>query len=427
VAFIEYSYFGGTCVNTGCTPTKAMIGSARVAHYARHAAKWGVHAGLVTVNMREVLARKNEIVEQSRVAIEKRADKNENIHVFRGRGRFLGPKQVEVLNNKLESDHIFIDTGSTAVVPKIKGLDSVNYLTNEGMLDVREVPEHLVVIGAGYCGLEFAQMFARFGSEVTVITDSEHILPHEDRDIADELQRSLESEEIRFVKNARIHKVNSTARQIEVEFDGAPDDTIYGTHLLIATGRKANTHDLDLSRAGVDLDAHGNIIVNRRLETTTPGIWALGDVKGGPMFTHSSYNDYQIVFGNLYEGKDLATDTRIVPYAIYTDPELGRVGMTEKEAREKGYKLKVGCVKADRIARARERGETNGLLKLVVDASNDQILGASLLCSDGGEVVQILSTLMLAKQPYTLLKSAIYIHPTMTEGLYFLIDSVKPV
>jgi pyruvate/2-oxoglutarate dehydrogenase complex dihydrolipoamide dehydrogenase (E3) component len=262
---------------------------------------------------------------------------------------------------------------------------------------------------------------------VTVITDSEHILPHEDRDIADELQRSLESEEIRFVKNARIHKVNSTARQIEVEFDGAPDDTIYGTHLLIATGRKANTHDLDLSRAGVDLDAHGNIIVNRRLETTTPGIWALGDVKGGPMFTHSSYNDYQIVFGNLYEGKDLATDTRIVPYAIYTDPELGRVGMTEKEAREKGYKLKVGCVKADRIARARERGETNGLLKLVVDASNDQILGASLLCSDGGEVVQILSTLMLAKQPYTLLKSAIYIHPTMTEGLYFLIDSVKPV
>jgi len=427
VAFIEYSYFGGTCINTGCTPTKAMIGSARVAYYARNASKWGVNAGFVTVDMLQVLARKNEIVEKSRAATEKRAEKNENIHVYRGRGRFIGPKQVEVLNNKLEADHIFIDTGSTAVVPKIKGLDSVNHLTNEGMLDLREVPEHLVIIGAGYVGLEFAQMFARFGSEVTVISDSAQVLPHEDRDVAEEVQRSLEAEEIRFVMNARIHKIDRTARQIEVQFEGAPDDTIYGSHLLVATGRKPNTNDLELSRAGVDVDKNGYIMVNRRLETTAPGIWALGDVKGGPMFTHISYNDYQIVFGNLYEGKDLATDTRIVPYAVYTDPELGRVGMTENEARAKGYKLKIGCVKVNRVARAMERGETNGLMKLVVDASNDQILGAAILCSEGGEVVQILSTLMTAEKPYTFLKGAIYIHPTMAEGLFFLMDSVKPV
>lgn len=427
VALIDYSYMGGTCVNTGCTPTKAMIGSARVAHYARNAARWGVDAGFVTVDMHEVLRRKNEIVEKSRAALETKAKTQATIDVFHGRARFIGPKEIEVLAKKLEADQIFIDTGSNATLPKVKGIDSVNYLTNEGMLDLRELPDHLIVLGAGYIGLEFAQMYRRFGSEVTVISDTGQILPKEDPDIAEELQRSLEAEGIRFIMNARIHRIDRTAKQIVFLFEGAPDDTIYGTHLLVATGRKPNTSDLELNRAGVDTDENGYILVNRRLETSAPNIWALGDVKGGPMFTHISYNDYQIVFGNLYEGKDLGTDTRLVPYAVYTDPELGRVGMTETEARAKGYKLKVGSVKMTNVARAIERGETNGMMKLVVDASSDQILGAAILSSEGGEAVQVLSTLMLAGKPYTLLKDAIYIHPTIVEGFYFLMDSVKPV
>ncbi len=427
VALIDYSYLGGTCVNTGCTPTKALIGSARVAHYARNAARWGVNAGFVTVDLPEVMRRKNEIVEKSRTALETNVQVQPNIHLYKGRARFIGPKQVEVLTNKLEADQIFIDTGSNATVPKIKGIDSVNYLTNEGMLDLHEVPDHLIVVGAGYIGLEFAQMYRRFGSEVTVISDSGQILPKEDRDIADELQRSLTAEGIRFIMDARVNRITRTAKQVEFLFEGAPDDTIYGSHLLVATGRKPNTSDLEFNRAGVDLDEHGYILVNRRLETTAPGIWALGDVTGGPMFTHISYNDYQIVFGNLYEGKDLSTDARIVPYAVYTDPELGRVGITENEARAKGYKLKIGTVMMTSVARAIERGETHGMMKLVVDASNDRILGAAILASEGGEVVQVLSTLMLTGQPYTLLKGAIYIHPTMVEGFYALMDNVKPV
>ncbi len=427
VAFIEYSHFGGTCVNTGCTPTKTLIASAQVAHYARNAVRWGVDAGFVTVDLLEVMRRKNEIVEKSRAGNEKKAEKNDNIDVYHGRARFIGPRQVDVLTNKLEADQVFIDTGSNATLPKIKGLDGVNYLTNEGLLDLREVPEHLIVVGAGYIGLEFAQMYRRFGSEVTVVSHSDQVLPREDRDIAEELQRSLETEGIRFVMNARIAKLANTARQIEMLFEGAPDATIYGSHLLIATGRKPNTSDLELNRAGVDVDKDGYILVNRRLETTAEGIWALGDVKGGPMFTHIAYNDFQIVFGNLYEGKDLATDQRLVPYAVYTSPELGRVGMTEKEARAGGHKLKIGTVRMTSVARAIERGETNGMMKLIVDAANDHVLGAAILSAEGGEVVQVLSTLMLAEKPYTLLKGAIYIHPTMVEGFYALMDSVKPV
>jgi len=427
VALIDYSWLGGTCINTGCTPTKAMIGSAQVAYYARNAARWGVNAGYVTVDMQEVVRRKDAIVEHSRSGLETGVQTQPNIHWYKGKAHFLGPKQVEVDSTKLEADQIFIDTGSQATLPKVNGIDSVNYLTNEGLLSLREVPDHLVIIGAGYIGLEFAQMYRRFGSEVTVISDGGQILPKEDRDIADELQRALIAEGVRFVMDARIHKIKNTPRQMEFLFEGKPDDTINATHLLVATGRKPNTSHLELDKAGVQVDEHGFIMVNRRLETTAPGIWALGDVTGGPMFTHISYNDFQIVFGNLYEGKDLATDERIVPYAVYTDPELGRVGMTETEARKKGYKLKVGSVKMTSVARAIERGETHGMMKLVVDASNDRILGAAILSSEGGEAVQVLSTLMLAQKPYTLLKGAIYIHPTIVEGFYGLMESVKPL
>jgi pyruvate/2-oxoglutarate dehydrogenase complex dihydrolipoamide dehydrogenase (E3) component len=290
------------------------------------------------------------------------------------------------------------------------------------------VPEHLLVLGGGYIGLEFGQMFRRFGSQVTIIHQSDHILPREDADVSDELRKALEGEGIRFLLNARTKSVEKQKSQVmlKVEAD-SKSMSVSGSHLLVATGRRPNTDDLGLEKAGVQVDRQGFIRVNGRLETNVPGVWALGDVKGGPAFTHISYNDYQIVYGNLIEGKSLSTDNRLVPYAVFTDPQLGRVGMTEKEARAAGRKLKIGKIPVAWVARAIERSETAGLMKIVVDADNDRILGATILSTEGGELVQILGFVMLAGAPYTLLKGAIFIHPTLAEGFWTLMDQVKPV
>ena len=280
------------------------------------------------------------------------------------------------------------------------------------------------MLGGGYVGLEFGQMFRRFGSEVTIVQNGAHILPREDEDVTTELQKCLEAEGVRFELNGRATKVENAGKEIKVTVSGR---SISGSHLLIATGRSPQTRDLDLQKTGVTTDEHGYVVVNERLETGAAGIWAMGDVKGGPAFTHISYNDYQIVYGNVYEGKNLSTRTRLIPYAVFTDPTLGRVGLSEKEARAQGHKLKIGKVPMTWVARAIERAETAGFMKLIVDAANDHILGAAILASEGGELVQILSTLMLAEKPYTLLKGAIYIHPTLAEGFFSLMDSVKPV
>jgi pyruvate/2-oxoglutarate dehydrogenase complex dihydrolipoamide dehydrogenase (E3) component len=305
------------------------------------------------------------------------------------------------------------------------------YLTNETAMQLKQIPKHLIILGAGYIGLEFGQMFRRFGSKVTVVQTGGQIVPREDAEIATELQKALEAEGMAFALNTKATKVEYSGGTknpvvtVTADVNGKPGKKITGSHLLVAAGRKPNTTDLGLDKAGVQANERGFIKVNGKLETNVPGIWALGDVNGGPEFTHISYNDFQIIFGNLVEGKNLSTETRLVPYCMFTDPQLGGVGMTEKEARAKGYKLKIGRNPMSSVARTIERGETAGLMKLVVDASNDMILGASILAPEGGELVQILSTLMLAKQPYTLLKGAIYIHPTLAEGFFGLMASVK--
>lgn len=428
VALVEKSELGGTCVNTGCTPTKTMVASAQVAHYARHAEQWGVRVGEVAIDLPKVIARKNQVVQQSRSGVEKKAKDRKNLHLFRGQAQFTGPHTVRVNNDMLESERIFINSGTRPSIPSIEGLNRIEYLTNASIMELQHIPEHLLVLGGGYIGLEFGQMFRRFGSQVTVIHQGDHILPREDADVTDELKKTLENEGIRFVLKARTTLVEKQDGQVSLKLEvGGKSQPVSGSHLLVATGRRANSDDLGLEKAGVEVDRQGFIRVNHRLETNVPGIWALGDVKGGPAFTHISYNDHQIVYGNLIEGKNMSTDHRLVPYAVFTDPQLGRVGMTEKEARAKGHRLKIGKIPMAWVARAIERSETAGLMKIVVDAETDRILGAAILSVEGGELVQILGFVMLAGAPYTLLKGAIYIHPTLAEGFWTLMEEVKPV
>lgn len=428
VALIESGPLGGTCVNTGCTPTKTMISSAQVAYYARNGHRWGVQTRDVRIDLPAILRRQQEIVQRSRDNWQKQIDDEENWYLYRARARFIAPKQVQAGEDVLEGKRIFIDTGGSPAIPDISGLNNVPYLTNASLLELREIPKHLVVLGGGYIGLEFGQMFHRFGSEVTIIASGERIMPKEDDDVAVELQKTLESEGLRIISHARVTRVGQNADGLSLRAQTpAGEVTIQGSHLLVAIGRIPNTKDLDLEKAGVKTTEKGFIVVNERLETTAADIWAIGDVTGGPAFTHISYNDYEIIYGNVFEGKNLSTSARIVPYSVYTDPELGRVGMTEGDARKKGYRLKIGTVEMKHVARAIERAETHGLMKLVVDARTDLVLGAAILASEGGELVQIWSMLMRAEKPYTLLKGAIYIHPTLAEGFFRLVNSVKEV
>jgi pyruvate/2-oxoglutarate dehydrogenase complex dihydrolipoamide dehydrogenase (E3) component len=427
VALIEKKNLGGTCINVGCTPTKTMVHRAQVAYYARNAARWGVNASNVSVDLAKIVAQKDEVVLSFRGGQQKQVDKRANLRLYRDHARFVAAHQLKVGEDLLESEKIFIDTGGRPNIPSIPGLENVPCLTNESIMQLTALPEHLLILGGGYIGLEFGQMFRRYGSRITVLHTGEQIVPREDPEIAAELQKALEAEGLQFLLNARTTRAENKNGALTLFFEGSSSSSsVTGSHLLIATGRSPNTSDLGLDKAGIETDKNGFIKVNGRLETNVSGVWALGDCKGGPAFTHISYNDFQIVYGNLIEGKNLSTDNRPVPYCVFTDPQLGGVGMTEKEARAKGYKLKIGTCPMTHVARAIERGETAGLMKLVVDASNDRILGASILASEGGELVQILGTLMLANQPYTLLKGAVYIHPTLAEGFFALMDDIKP-
>ena len=427
VALIEKKYLGGTCINTGCTPTKTMVHRAQVAHYARNAARWGVNASNVSVDLPKIIAQKDEVVLSFRSGRQKQVDKRANLRLHRGHACLVGAHQLIVGEDLLESGKIFIDTGCRPSAPEIPGLDTVSYLTNESAMQLTTLPEHLLILGGGYIGLEFGQMFRRYGSRVTVLHTGKQIVSREDPETAAELQRALEAEGIQFLLNTRTTGVANKNGAVTLSFESpSGSSSVTGSHLLVATGRRPNTDDLGLDKAGIETDKSGYIKVNGRLETNVPGVWALGDCKGGPAFTHISYNDFQIVYGNLVEGKNLSIENRLVPSCVFTDPQLGGVGMTEKEARAKGFKLKIGRCPMTYVARAIERGETAGLMKIVVDASNDRVLGASILATEGGELVQILSTLMLAKQPYTLLKGAIYIHPTLAEGFFTLMEDIKP-
>lgn len=427
VALIEKAHLGGTCINTGCTPTKTMVASAQVAYYARQAARWGVHTGDVRVDIQQVIARKDKIVEQFRSGQQRQVDRRPNLHLYRGQARLLEARRVQVGTDVLEGERIFINTGTRPLIPPVEGLDQVPYLTNATVMEVRELPAHLLVLGGGYIGLEFGQMFHRFGSRVTLVHRGPQILAREDADIANELEKILEAEGLRFLLNADATRVEQKNRQIVLTLKTQNGvETVSGSHLLVATGRMPNTDELGLEKAGVETLKGGTIKVNSRLETNVPGIWALGDVKGGPAFTHISYNDFQIVYANLIEGKNLTIENRYVPYSVFTDPQLGRVGLSETEARQTRRKLKIGKIPMSHVARAIERDETSGLMKIVVDAETDRILGAAILGVEGGELIQLLGALMLAGAPYTLLKGAVYIHPTLAEGFFGLMESVKP-
>jgi pyruvate/2-oxoglutarate dehydrogenase complex dihydrolipoamide dehydrogenase (E3) component len=428
VALIEKANVGGTCINTGCTPTKTMVQRAQIAQYARNSSRWGVHAENVSADLPTIVSQKNKVVAGFRAGIRKKIEQHPNIHFYQGQAQFKSPHQVQVGDTLLESEKIFINTGGQPNIPDIPGLDRAAVLTNESLMELTEVPDHLIILGGGYVGLEFGQMFRRFGSKVTIIHNQSQIITREDPEIASGLQKILEAEGVEFQLNARTSRVEHSNGLVKVFVEGPRGPlTISGTHLLAAVGRRANTDGLDLDRAGVETDKHGYIRVNFKLETTAPGIWALGDVKGPPAFTHISFNDFQIVDANLTQGKNLTIENRIVPYAVFTDPQLGCVGITEKGARAAGYKLKIGTIPMSDVARAIERDETAGLMKIIVDATNDRILGAAILGCEGGELVHVLYTLMLANLPYTLLKGAVFIHPTLTEGFFALLDSVKPV
>jgi len=430
VALIEREHLGGSCVNYGCTPTKRMLASAQAAHAARTAEKYGVHTGEVQVDMHRIVELKNEIVDSWRSGQEHHTGSRSNITLFRGEAHFSGVKTVEVNGEQLGSEVIVINTGTSPLLLPIEGLDDIPFLTNRNIMDLTEVPEHLLVIGGSYIGLEFGQMFRRFGSEVTVVEFMDHIVPREDDDVSDALQQALEAEGIRFLLGSQATKVASDdSGRLTLTIaarEGGASQVISGSHLLLAAGRKPNSEALELGATGVEATRAGFIPVNDYLETNVPGIYALGDINGGPAFTHISYNDFQILLNNLTgEGERQSTAGRIVPYALFTDPELGRVGMTEREARAEGRNVKVGSIPMSHVARAIEKQETAGLMKVVIDGDSDRILGAAILGSGGGEVVQTLMALMMADAPWTLFHQAVYIHPTITEGFFGLMNAVK--
>jgi pyruvate/2-oxoglutarate dehydrogenase complex dihydrolipoamide dehydrogenase (E3) component len=426
VALIERAELGGSCINTGCTPTKTMVASAQVAHYARDAARWGVRASAVTVDMAAVVARKTRVVENAHKSIQKKIDARPTLKLVRESAKFIAPNQVQAGAEVFESEKIFINTGTRPAIPHIPGLDTVPFLTNGTIIELQAVPEHLLVLGGGYIGLEFGQMFCRFGSRVTIIHNGERILPHEDPDIVSALTAALEAEGVVLRTNVETTRVENRNGAIALTLEtGGRSEILQGSHLLVATGRKPNTDELGLEAAGVLTDARGYVKVNGRMETTVPGIWALCDAMGGPAFTHISYNDYQIAYANIIDGKNLSIVNRYLPYALFTDPQLGRVGITETEARASGRKFKMGTYPMSSVARAIERDETAGLMKIIVDAESDRILGAAILGSEGGETVQILGAMIWANAPYTVLKGAVYIHPTLAEGFFGLMEAVK--
>ncbi|MBE2202373.1 MAG: mercuric reductase [Anaerolinea sp.] len=426
VALIEKEHLGGSCINYGCTPTKTMLASARMAHYAHRAADFGVKTGPVSVNLAEVVARKNTLVQQWRGGQESHVASRPTLDLYRGAGSFTGPQTVTVNHSVLTSKHIFINTGTRPRILPIPGLEAVDYLTNRNVMDLTETPEHLIVLGGSYIGLEFGQMFLRFGSRVSVIEYAGQIIPQEDEAVAQALCEALVAEGMQFYLGAKATAVQPTSSGVTVTVTDkrGGEMAVSGSHLLLAVGRTPNTNSLNLAAAGVATDPRGFIQVNDKLETSAPGIWALGDVKGGPAFTHVAYDDHLIIYDNLIHNQNRTVNGRIIPYALFTDPELGRVGLTEKEAQAAGYRLKVGQIPMAWVARAIERDETAGLMKIVIDADTDRILGAAILGSEGGELVQTLLALMLADAPWTLFQQAMFIHPTLTEGFFTLMDNV---
>jgi pyruvate/2-oxoglutarate dehydrogenase complex dihydrolipoamide dehydrogenase (E3) component len=417
VAIIERGKFGGTCVNNGCTPTKTLVASAAVAHLARRAADYGVEiAAPIKVDMARVKARKDGLVERSNRGLEKWLRSLENVTVYTGHARFVGSHTVSVGTEKLEGKRVFINVGGRPFVPNLPGVDKVSYLTNESMMDVDFLPEHLIVVGGSYVGLEFGQMYRRFGSRVTIVEMGPRLIGREDPEVSDALRDILAAEDIEIRLNAECLALEGTPEGVLLRLEcleGAP--AAAGSHVLLAVGRVPNTNDLGLKEAGIETDALGYIKVDDTLRTGVESVYALGDCNGRGAFTHTAWNDYEIVADNLLDGANRKVSDRILIYGLFTDPPLGRVGMSEAEARRAGRKLLIGQMPMKQVARAREKGETQGLMKVLVDAGSKEILGASILGVGGDEVVHSLLDAMYARLPYTAVQHGVRIHPTVSE------------
>jgi pyruvate/2-oxoglutarate dehydrogenase complex dihydrolipoamide dehydrogenase (E3) component len=435
VVIIERKWVGGTCVNAGCTPTKSMIASGRIAYLVKRSRDFGIDTPSPSVNMLEVVRRKNAIVLASRESVMKGLLQPANIKIEFGNAVFTDVKEVTVTKEDgsqatFTAPHIFINTGASPTIPAIPGLESSGYYTSDTIMDLLETPRHLVIIGGSYVALEFGQLYRRLGSEVSIIESRPEFLPKEDEDVAAALRKILEDDGIKIWTDTKVTGVSQGPAGIELMCQvtagsrapetGASTTTITGSHLLVATGRTANTAALNLMSCGIQPDEHGFVATNDKLETNVPGVYALGDVKGGPQFTHISYNDHLVVYKNLIEKGNENIAGRLPIYCLFTDPELGRVGLTEKQARDKGMNIKVATVPAEWIARAYETGETRGLLKAIVDADNKKIIGASILCVGGGELMSILQMAMMGNVTYDRIRDAVFAHPTFAESLNIL-------
>lgn len=427
-AVIERGHFGGTCVNVGCVPTKTMVASARAIHMARRGSEFGFSAGDVEVKMARIKARKDEIVLKSRSGVQQWMQGLKNAEVIQGDAKFIGSRTVRIGARTLTAPRIFINVGCRSVVPDLAGLSDVPYLDNASIMELTEVPDHLVVVGGSYIGLEFAQMMRRFGVQVTVVERSAKLLSREDEDVSDGIRGILEAEGVAFQLGAECLSLSRDAGRVVVgAVCGAESSAVVASHVLLAVGRRPNTDGLGLEAAGIKLDERGYIVVDEQLRTSAEGVWAVGDCNGRGAFTHTAWNDHEIVAANLFDQDPRRVSDRIPCYALFIDPALGRVGMTEREVRATGRPALLAKMPMQRVSRAREAGETLGFMKVLVDADTNRLLGAAILGMNGDEVVHGLLDIMAADQPYTAISRTMHIHPTVSELVPTLLQQLKPL